>query len=130
MVDTSNRVALITGAARGIGRAIAIRLAAEGSSVAVNYQSDRENARTVIEAIRQTGGSADAFQADVANATQVEAMVSSIIDKYGRLDVLVNNAGAIVRPGGWNEISESDWQRTLDVNLRGVSTARVRRLRL
>ena len=113
-------VALVTGASRGIGRAIALRMARDGALVSLSFHQNREGAFGVVEAIKKDGGSAIAVRADVADQHQVEMLVDETVKAYGRVDVLINNAGAIVRPGSWDQIAEVDWQRTIDVNLKGV----------
>lgn len=113
------KVALVTGASRGIGRAIAIRLAEEGCDVAVNYYSSELAAKEVLAAIGGTGRRAIAIQADVSSSDQVEAMVAKVEDELGPVDILVNNAGIHKHHRSW-EMSVEDWQRIIDVNLTGA----------
>ncbi len=113
------RVALVTGASRGIGKAIAIDLAKNNYIVIINYYSNDEDAKEVLDEVNSFSEGI-LFKADVSNISEVNDMYEKIKEKYNRLDVLVNNAGAIIRPGGWKEISEEDWQRTIDINLKGV----------
>ncbi|PSP19676.1 MAG: 3-oxoacyl-[acyl-carrier-protein] reductase [Cyanobacteria bacterium QS_8_64_29] len=114
-----DRVALVTGASRGIGRAVALALADEGATVAVNYARSSEAAQAVADEIAQAGGSAIALAADVSQAEQVEALLSQLRQQYGRLDVLVNNAG-ITRDGLMLRMKPQDWQAVLDLNLTGA----------
>ena len=114
-----NRAALVTGASRGIGRAIALALARQGARVAVNYTRQAEAARRVVEEIEALGGEAFPVQADVRDAAAVDTMVEKVGNRYGRLDILVNNAG-IIRDGLLVRMKEEDWQEVLDTNLKGV----------
>ena len=112
------KIALVTGASRGIGRAIAERFAAEGAGVAVNYVSGSSDAQAVVEGIRTRGGAAIAVPADVSRSDEVGRLVATTLDHFGRIDILVNNAGIMVASGVL-ETSEDDWDRTIDVNLKG-----------
>jgi 3-oxoacyl-[acyl-carrier protein] reductase len=112
------KIAIVTGASRGIGRAIAERFAAEGARVVVNAVSGMANARAVVDSITGRGGEAIAVQADVSRATDVDALVRAARDRFGRIDVLVNNAGVMITKGVL-ETSEDDWNRTIAVNLTG-----------
>jgi len=114
-----DRVALVTGGSRGIGRAVALALAAEGAMVAVNYARLGEAAQAVADEIAQAGGRAIALEADVSQAEQVEALVGQLRQQYGRIDVLVNNAG-IARDGLMLRMKPQDWQAVLDLNLTGT----------
>ncbi|HEY9738811.1 MAG TPA: 3-oxoacyl-[acyl-carrier-protein] reductase [Trichocoleus sp.] len=113
------QVAIVTGASRGIGRAVALTLAAEGASVVVNYASSSGAADELVAQIAEQGGSAIAVQADVSKADQVDAMVSAAIEKWGRVDILVNNAG-ITRDTLLLRMKPEDWQAVIDLNLTGV----------
>ncbi len=115
----TGQVALVTGASRGIGRAIALELAASGAEVVVNYAASADAAEAVVEAITATGGQAWSHRADVSRETDVEAMVKQVLERSGRLDVLVNNAG-ITRDGLLMRMKTSDWQSVIDLNLTGV----------
>lgn len=118
-MEGSDRVALITGASRGIGRAIASRLAQDGLAVVINYARSEAAAREVVEMVAAAGGRASSVQADVADFSQAGAMVERVVAEYGRLDVLVNNAG-ITRDGLLMRMSEEDWDAVLDTNLKGA----------
>jgi 3-oxoacyl-[acyl-carrier protein] reductase len=119
MPDLKNRVALVTGASRGIGKAIASALAESGASVAVNYRARSEDALAVVQAIRKFGGRAAAFGADVSLHTPVERMVHEIREQFGPIDILVNNAGmASIRD--LDDMTEEDFDRTLAVNLKSA----------
>ncbi|WP_448597793.1 3-oxoacyl-[acyl-carrier-protein] reductase [Thermoleptolyngbya sp.] len=113
------QVAIVTGASRGIGRAIALALAAEGAKVAVNYASSSGAADAVVAEIAGAGGEAIALQADVSKADQVEALFAAVMEKWGRVDVLVNNAG-ITRDTLLLRMKPEDWQAVIDLNLTGV----------
>jgi len=115
----ADHVALVTGASRGIGRAIALELAAAGALVVVNYASSPEAADAVVAEITAAGGQAWSHQANVAEEEQVEAMVKAVLAKQGRLDVLVNNAG-ITRDGLLMRMKTADWQSVINLNLTGV----------
>jgi 3-oxoacyl-[acyl-carrier protein] reductase len=113
------RVAIITGASRGIGRATALALAAEGANVVVNYASSSAAADEVVKAITDAGGNAIALQADVSKLEQVDALINHTLEKFGRVDVLVNNAG-ITRDTLLLRMKPDDWQAVIDLNLTGV----------
>jgi 3-oxoacyl-[acyl-carrier protein] reductase len=115
----AERVALVTGGSRGIGRAVALRLARDGAAVAVGYVHQAEAAEETVRAIEVAGGRAAAFGFDVGQAEAVAASVEAAVERFGRLDVLVNNAGIAV-DGLVMRYKEADWQRVLDTNLTGV----------
>jgi 3-oxoacyl-[acyl-carrier protein] reductase len=115
----NGQVAIVTGASRGIGRAIALALATEGASVVINYASSATAAEEVVAEISNAGGSAIAFQADVSKPDQVDALLKAVMDKWGRVDVLVNNAG-ITRDTLLLRMKLEEWQEVIDLNLTGV----------
>jgi 3-oxoacyl-[acyl-carrier protein] reductase len=115
----SGQTALVTGASRGIGRAIALELAAAGATVVVNYAHSPEAAEAVVAEITTAGGQAWSLQANVAVESEVESMVKAVLERQGRLDVLVNNAG-ITRDGLVMRMKTPDWQSVIDLNLTGV----------
>jgi len=119
MQKLSGKTALVTGASRGIGRAIALRLAAEGASVAVNYNGSEAKAAEVVEQIRAAGGTAFAVQANVADASSVAAMFETVLKEFGNLDILVNNAG-ITADGLLIGMKEEQFDRVVDTNLKGA----------
>ncbi|PLR77604.1 beta-ketoacyl-ACP reductase [Bacillus sp. V3-13] len=113
------KAALVTGASRGIGREIALELARQGASVAVNYSGSEARANEVVDEIRALGREAFAVQADVANADSVAGMVKETIEKFGKLDILVNNAG-ITRDNLLMRMKEEEWDDVINTNLKGV----------
>lgn len=113
------KVALVTGASRGIGRAIALRLAGEGARVAINYAGNTAKAEAVKAEIEQNGGEAILVQADVADSSAVEAMVAKVTEAFGQIDILVNNAG-ITRDGLLMRMKEEDFDAVVNTNLKGV----------
>ncbi|MCD7835736.1 MAG: 3-oxoacyl-[acyl-carrier-protein] reductase, partial [Lachnospiraceae bacterium] len=115
----TGKVALVTGAARGIGRAIAIKLAGEGATVIVNYGGSKEKAEETVELIRAAGGEAEALCCDVSDFTACGELARTILEKYGKLDILVNNAG-ITRDGLVMRMSEQDYDAVLNTNLKGA----------
>jgi 3-oxoacyl-[acyl-carrier protein] reductase len=118
-IDLGRRRALVTGASRGIGRAIAIALANAGAGVAVNYLQRRQNADAVVDAIGKNGGKAAAVQADVSDGAEVAAMVAAVERELGPVDILVNNAGAALHRS-LDDLTEADFDRTLAINLRSA----------
>jgi 3-oxoacyl-[acyl-carrier protein] reductase len=120
MLDSlSGKVALVTGASRGIGRAIAIALAKAGADVAVNYRSRENDARQTCEEIQQLGRRTLAMRADVSVATEVATLVTTVEAELGPVTILVNNAGA-TRPQTLEKITETDWDEILATNLKSV----------
>ncbi len=120
MPASSRRVALVTGASKGIGRAIAERLAGSGAALAVHYGADEQGAEETVRRIAAAGGRARAVKADVADAAQVRAMFEDVSGSFGRLDVVVNNAGIGLPPTPIAEVSEADFDRVMATNARGV----------
>ena len=122
MADASsleNKVALITGGSRGIGRAVALELAARGAAVIVNFHKSPEAADDVVKKIQETGGKAAAFQADVSDIKQAEALVKFAVQTFGDLSILVNNAG-ITKDTLIMMMSESDWDAVITTNLKST----------
>ena len=119
MSKLANKVALVTGGSRGIGAAIAKRLAADGASVAITYAKDASAASAVVKAIELGGGKAIAIQADAANVDAVKHAVAKAVATFGRLDVLVNNAGAAI-PKPFAEATLEEMDRVIAINVRGV----------
>ena len=122
MSKLAKKVALVTGGSRGIGAAIAKRLAADGASVAITYAKDAAAASSVVKTIEQAGGKAIAIQADAADAEAVKAAVEKAVATLGRLDVLVNNAGTAI-PKTFEETTLEEMDRLIDINVRGVFVA-------
>lgn len=119
MTELQNRVALVTGASRGIGKAIALALAEAGSTVAVNYRERSDEAEAVTEALRKNGSRAAAFGADVSQRSAVQSMIRDIEERLGPIDILINNAGmAAVR--NLDDITEEDFDRSIAVNLKSA----------
>jgi NAD(P)-dependent dehydrogenase (short-subunit alcohol dehydrogenase family) len=113
-----DKVALVTGSSVGIGEAIAKRFAAEGAKVAINYKSNDEAADGVVQAITNAGGTAKTFKADVSKVPEIERLVQAVIDEFGHIDIVVNNAG-VFRTVPVMETTEEIWDEQLDLNLRG-----------
>src|SRR2546426_9351645 len=118
----AGKVAIVTGGSRGIGAAIAKRLAADGASVAITYAKDASAASAVVKAIERDGGKAIAIQADAADADAVRAAVEKTFATFGRLDVLVNNAGTAI-PKPFEEATLEEMDRVIAINVRGVYVA-------
>src|SRR3984957_20363262 len=119
MADLTNKVSLVTGGSRGIGAGIAKRLAADGASVAITYTRGAEAAASVVQEIERGGRKAIAIQADPADAKAVLAAVEKTFATFGRLDVLVNNAGTAI-PKPFEEATLEEMDRVIDINIRGV----------
>lgn len=122
MTNLAGKVAFVTGGSRGIGAAIARRLAADGAAVAISYAQSAAAASHVVEDIRHAGGEAEAFPADAAKPAAVRQAIAAVVARFGRLDILVNNAGQfMVAP--LPEVSEQDFDRLIDVNVRSLFVA-------
>jgi 3-oxoacyl-[acyl-carrier protein] reductase len=119
MKPLHGRTALVTGASRGVGEAIALALAGAGASVVVNYRTRRPAADGVVRAITDSGGRALALRGDVTERAQVRAVVEGTVEAFGGLDILVNNAG-LLQQKPFAEITDEDWEQVLAVNLKGV----------
>jgi len=113
------QTAIVTGASRGIGKAIAIFLAKEGAEVIINYSSSLENANKVVSEIISLGGKAYPLQADISNENSVNELIKTVLEKNNTIDILVNNAG-ITKDGLLMRMKTDDWQKVLDLNLSGV----------
>jgi NAD(P)-dependent dehydrogenase (short-subunit alcohol dehydrogenase family) len=122
MSNLTKKVALVTGGSRGIGAAIAKRLAADGASVAITYAKDANAASAVVKVIEGDGGKAVAIQADAADVEAVKGAVEKTVATFGRLDVLVNNAGTAI-PKGFEETTMEEMDRVIDINVRGTLVA-------
>ena len=118
-IDLGGRIALVTGAARGIGKAIALALAEAGADLAVNYREREADALVVADAVRQLSRRAITVRADVSDGSAVQSMLTAIADELGGVDVLVNNAGMAVRRG-LDDLTEADFDRTIAVNLKSA----------
>ncbi len=115
----TDKIALVTGASRGIGAAIAKALAKEGAAVIINYNGSKEKAQAVADEITAAGGKAEIYQCSVADFDACREMIETMIKKHGRIDILVNNAG-ITRDGLLMKMSEADFDTVLDTNLKGA----------
>jgi NAD(P)-dependent dehydrogenase (short-subunit alcohol dehydrogenase family) len=118
-MQLKDRVALVTGAGRDVGREIARSLAAEGATVAVHYRNSAEEAEAVVAEIRRQGGRAKAYRVDIADRAAVQAMIERIVADHGALNILVNNAGLAIRKP-FKETTPEEWRSQIDVNLMGA----------
>lgn len=118
-LSLENKVAIVTGGSRGIGRAIALEFAERGAAVVVNYNKSPESAEDVVKKVQEAGGKAAAFQADVSDFKQAEALVKFAIDTFGDLSILVNNAG-ITRDQLIMMMPEADWDAVINTNLKST----------
>jgi len=114
-----DKVALVTGSSRGVGKAIAIGYAKEGAKVVVNYTSNENAAKEVVESIKKLGASAIAVKADVAKKAEAESLVKAAVDQFGGIDILVNNAG-FTRPAMMLKMTEEQWDEVVDLHLKGA----------
>ena len=114
-----DKIALVTGSSRGVGRAVALGYAEEGAKVVVNYTSNQKAADEVVQAILDMGSDAIAVKADVAQKSEAENLVSAAVEKFGRLDILVNNAG-FTRPSLMLKMTEDQWDQVVDIHLKGA----------
>jgi 3-oxoacyl-[acyl-carrier protein] reductase len=114
-----DKISLVTGSSRGVGRAVALGFAKQGANVVVNYTSNENAASEVVETIQSMGSKAIAVKADVAQKPEAENLVKSAIDTFGRLDILVNNAG-FTRPSMMIKMTEDQWDQVVDIHLKGA----------
>lgn len=114
-----DKIALVTGSSRGVGRAVALGFAKEGASMVINYTSNEKAANEVVETIRSMGNKAIAVKADVAKKEDADDLVNSALNTFGRLDILVNNAG-FTRPAMMIKMTEDQWDQVVDIHLKGA----------
>ena len=117
--DLENKVAVVTGGSKGIGTAISERFGKEKMKVVVNYNSDKEGADEAVAAIKEAGGEAVAVQADVSTEEGINRLLETALNKFGQLDIWVNNAG-MENQSATHELSLEDWEKVIKVNLTGV----------
>lgn len=114
-----DKIALVTGSSRGVGRAVALAFANEGANVTINYTSNEKAANEVVDDIRAMGRKAISVKADVARKSDVEKLVAATVETFGRLDILVNNAG-FTRPAMMIKMREEEWDQVIDIHLKGA----------
>ena len=119
-MEIKNKVALVTGSSRGIGKAIALRLAKEGANIAINYLKNKEQAENVAKEAEKHGVKAKIYQADVSNYQEVEEMIQKIVNDFGTIHILINNAGIIPQHFSILDIPVEEWDKILAVNLTGA----------
>jgi acetoacetyl-CoA reductase len=119
MTELRDKVAIVTGGSRGIGASIALELAKNGAKVVINYNIRKELADKIVAEINEFGGDAYAVQADVSESNEAAYLVQETINHYGKLDILINNAG-ITRDSTFKKLKEEDWKKVIDVNLNSV----------
>ena len=118
-MDLKGKVAIVTGSSKGIGASIAIELAKLGANLVINYKSDKEGAQNTLNVIEAAGGVGCIIPADVSNYQQVESMIKKTVDTYGKIDILINNAG-VSKTGLLIDMDENAWDEIINVNLKGV----------
>jgi 3-oxoacyl-[acyl-carrier protein] reductase len=118
-MDLANKTAVVTGSSRGVGRAVALGFAAEGANVIINYTSNRDAANEVVDIITGMGRRAVAVKADVARKDEVEFLFGKALDAFGKIDVLVNNAG-FTRPALMLKMTEEQWDQVVDIHMKGA----------
>ncbi|MFD3156278.1 elongation factor P 5-aminopentanone reductase [Haloimpatiens sp. FM7330] len=118
-MDLGGKVALVTGASRGIGRSIALELAKNGTSVILNYRKDDEGANETLELIKKLGGYGTLYKTDISDYSSCKNMIDDIIKKFGKIDILINNAG-ISKIGLFMDMSEEDFNEIMNINFKGV----------
>jgi 3-oxoacyl-[acyl-carrier protein] reductase len=118
-INLAGKVAVVTGASKGIGAGIALELARQGANVVVNYLSDKEGAEDVLAALRDEGGIGSVACADVSGYSEAEGLMAHAVDTYGKLDILVNNAG-VSKTGLFIDMTEKDFDELMGVNLKGI----------
>ncbi len=116
----NDRVAIVTGASTGIGASTAIQMAQNGVKTVINYYRSEEKAREVLKKIESIGGTAVLMQADARDNTQVKNMVQKTVDKFGKIDILINNAGGLIKRVAIADVDDSLWDATMDLNLRSM----------
>jgi len=119
VTELKGKVALVTGAAKGIGKAASVRLAEEGVNIAINYNSSKQEAENTVEHVKDFGVDSISYQADVGNLEQVTKMVDAVTERFGQIDILVNNAG-IIDDGLLLRMSDDAWARVINTNLNGT----------
>nr|WP_242866383.1 SDR family oxidoreductase [Clostridium acetireducens] len=119
MMSLSGKVAIITGASRGIGQAIAIEMAKEGANVIINYRKDEEGAKKTEKIIKENGGRGRIYKSNVAYYNEAKDMIEYVIKEFGKIDILVNNAG-VSKVGLFIDMTEEDWDSIININLKGA----------
>jgi 3-oxoacyl-[acyl-carrier protein] reductase len=118
-MSLSGKVAIITGASRGIGQAIAIEMAKEGANVIINYRKDEEGAKKTEKIIKENGGRGRIYKSNVAYYNEAKDMIEYVIKEFGKIDILVNNAG-VSKVGLFIDMTEEDWDSIININLKGA----------